>query len=71
MLVDEMGSEAEQFFEQIDPVPQGATSLAQGHAATLKSGEEVAAKAQRPDILATIESDLEILSEGKISIEVY
>lgn len=63
VLVEEMGSEPEQFFEQIDPVPLGAASLAQVHAATLKSGEEVVVKVQRPDTLATIESDLEILKE--------
>jgi ubiquinone biosynthesis protein len=63
VLVDEMGGEPEQFFEQIDPVPLGAASLAQVHAATLKSGEEVVIKVQRPDILATIESDLAILKE--------
>jgi ubiquinone biosynthesis protein len=63
VLVDEMGGEPEQFFEQIDPVPLGAASLAQVHAATLKSGEEVVVKVQRPNILATIESDLEILRE--------
>ena len=63
MLVDEMGGELEQFFAQIDPVPLGAASLAQVHAAALKSGEEVVVKVQRPDILATIESDLEILKD--------
>jgi ubiquinone biosynthesis protein len=63
VLVDEMGGEPEQFFEQIDPAPLGAASLAQVHSATLRSGEEVVVKVQRPDILATIESDLEILRE--------
>jgi ubiquinone biosynthesis protein len=63
VLVDELGSEPEQFFTQIDPVPLGAASLAQVHAAALKSGEEVVIKVQRPDILTTIESDLEILKE--------
>src|SRR5512139_2327534 len=63
VLVAEIGGEPEQFFEEIDPVPLGAASLAQVHAATLKSGEEVVVKVQRPDIPATIESDLEILKE--------
>lgn len=63
VLVDEMGGEPEQFFEQINPVPLGAASLAQVHAAALKSGEDVVVKVQRPGILTTVESDLEILSD--------
>jgi ubiquinone biosynthesis protein len=63
VLVDELGSEPEQFFTQVNPVPLGAASLAQVHAAALKSGEEVVIKVQRPGILTTIESDLEILQE--------
>lgn len=63
VLVEEMGSVPEQFFEQIDPVPLGVASLAQVHAATLKSGEVVVIKVQRPGILTTIESDLAILRD--------
>jgi hypothetical protein len=36
VLVEQMGSEPEQFFEQIDPIPLGAASLAHVHAATRK-----------------------------------
>jgi ubiquinone biosynthesis protein len=63
VLVEEMGGEPEQLFAQIDTLPLGAASLAQVHAATLKSGEEVVVKVQRPNILTAIESDLEILAE--------
>jgi ubiquinone biosynthesis protein len=63
VLVAEIGGEPEQFFEEINPIPLGAASLAQVHAAILKNGEEVVVKVQRPDILATIKSDLEILKE--------
>jgi len=63
VLVDEMGGEPEQIFEQIDPLPLAAASLAHVHTATLKSGEEVVVKVQRPDIQATIETDLEILKD--------
>ncbi len=63
VLVEELGGDPEQFFEQIDTHPLGAASLAQVHAATLKSGEVVVIKVQRPDILDTIESDLSILRD--------
>lgn len=63
VLVDEMGCQPENIYEQIDPQPLAAASLAQVHTAVLKSGEEVVVKVQRPDILVTITSDLEILRD--------
>ncbi len=59
----EFGDEPEQIFAYIDPVPLAAASLSQVHAATLKESDQVVVKIQRPNILTTIETDLEILSD--------
>jgi ubiquinone biosynthesis protein len=57
----EMGMPLEKRFTDFDPVPIAAASLAQVHAATLPDGTQVVVKVQRPNIQATIETDLEIL----------
>ena len=57
----ELGAPLAELFATFDPTPIAAASLAQVYAATLTDGSEVVAKVQRPDIKATIESDLEIL----------
>jgi ubiquinone biosynthesis protein len=62
VMTRELGQEPEKVFATIDPQPIGAASLAQVHAATLPDGQEVVVKVQRPDIILTIETDLEILS---------
>jgi ubiquinone biosynthesis protein len=63
VLVEELGDQPEHIFAEIDATPLAAASLAQVHAATLNSGEQVVVKIQRPAILSTIETDLEILSD--------
>ena len=60
-LEAELGAPLEELFATFDPTPIAAASLAQVYAATLTDGSEVVIKVQRPDIQATIESDLEIL----------
>jgi len=62
VLTQELGRPPEEVFATIDPQPIAAASLAQVHAATLADGEEVVIKVQRPNILATIATDLEILA---------
>ncbi len=61
VLAEEYGRAPEQVFAAIDSQPMAAASLAQVHAATLVTGDEVVVKVQRPNILATISTDLEIL----------
>jgi ubiquinone biosynthesis protein len=61
LLVEELGGRPEEVFSFIDPVPLAAASLAQVHHATLKTGEDVVVKIQRPGITSIIDMDLEIL----------
>jgi len=62
VIAQELGCAPEEVFAQIDPLPLAAASLAQVHAATLADGTEVVIKVQRPNILGTITTDLEILA---------
>lgn len=48
-------------FSEVDPVPLASASLAQVHAARLRSGEEVVLKVQYPDVAERIEKDLPVL----------
>jgi len=57
----ELGGPLENLFASFDTEPLAAASLAQVHAATLSSGEEVVVKVQRPGIEEIIAVDLEIL----------
>ncbi|MFD4674930.1 ABC1 kinase family protein [Lentzea sp. NPDC058450] len=59
VLDAEVGLDA---FAEVDPEPLAAASIAQVHRAVLKSGAEVVVKVQRPDVRATAEGDLDIVS---------
>ncbi|MBF0200053.1 MAG: AarF/ABC1/UbiB kinase family protein [Desulfamplus sp.] len=48
-------------FERIEPKPFASASIGQVHRATLKNGEQVAVKIQRPGIKNLIKVDIEIL----------
>lgn len=48
-------------FAQFDPVALASASMAQVHAATLKTGEEVIIKVLRPNMRRLIENDLSIM----------
>jgi len=62
VIAQELGHAPEEIFATLDPRPLAAASLAQVHAATLADGKEVVIKVQRPNILGTISTDLEILA---------
>ncbi len=55
------GRSAFQVFAKFDPHPLASASIAQVHAATLRSGEEVVVKILRPNIRKIIEKDLNIM----------
>ncbi|MEO3825839.1 AarF/UbiB family protein [Actinomadura sp. B10D3] len=51
----------DEVFASFDRTPLAAASIAQVHAATLRSGEEVVVKIQRPGVRDVVERDLDIV----------
>ena len=60
-IEEELGTPPEEVFADFEVEPVAAASLAQVHRATLRNGDQVVVKVQRPDIKTVIETDLEIL----------
>jgi ubiquinone biosynthesis protein len=58
----ELGRPVDDMFQELDPKPLAAASIAQVHRATLKDGRKVILKIQRPNLERVIETDLAILS---------
>lgn len=57
----ELGRPAQQIFAQIDTIPVAAASLGQVYKAKLRTGETVAVKVQRPNLVGKLTLDLMIL----------
>ncbi|MFI4918052.1 MAG: ubiquinone biosynthesis regulatory protein kinase UbiB [Legionellales bacterium] len=55
------GQSPHDIFAQINPIALASASMAQVHAATLKTGEEVVVKILRPNMRRTIEQDVSIM----------
>jgi predicted unusual protein kinase regulating ubiquinone biosynthesis (AarF/ABC1/UbiB family) len=53
----------EQVFERVDQIPVAAGSIAQIHRATLKTGEQVAIKIQRPNVDDIVRRDIGIFKQ--------
>ena len=60
-IIAELGAPPEELFAGFSPEPLAAASTAQVHVATLKTGEKVVVKVQRPRIVAMTEADLNIM----------
>jgi ubiquinone biosynthesis protein len=58
----DLGAPLEELFEDVDPTPLAAASIAQVHRATLKDGTAVVLKIQRPGIRPKIEADMRLLA---------
>ena len=58
---NELGAPLTELFSTFDEAPLGSASIAQAHRATLKSGESVVVKVQRPGIYETMEQDIALL----------
>jgi ubiquinone biosynthesis protein len=61
MIEETFGKPVGEIFGEFDPTPLAAASIAQVHAATLKSGDEVVVKVLRPGMREVIDLDLEVL----------
>lgn len=61
VLEEQFGTDIQQVFREIDPVPLAAASIAQVHRAVLNGGTEVVVKIQRPGIVDVINDDINIL----------
>ncbi len=59
----ELGAPPEKIFAEFDPEPLASASIGQVHAATLREGEEVVVKVQRPGVKGAVERDLAVLVE--------
>lgn len=60
-IIAELGRPLDEVFAAVEEQPLAAASVAQVHAATLLSGEEVVVKIQRPRARAQVTTDLDIL----------
>jgi ubiquinone biosynthesis protein len=58
----DLGTSLEATFEWFDRVPLAAASIAQVHAARLRTGEEVVVKVQRPSVDALVRKDLRAMA---------
>lgn len=58
----DLGARLEDIFESFEETPIAAASIAQVHAATLKSGEEVVVKVQRISVSKLVRKDLRVMS---------
>ncbi len=55
------GKTVDELFESFDEQPLASASIAQVHAAVLKTGEDVVVKVLRPDVLPVIKRDISLL----------
>src|SRR5579864_4789619 len=63
IIESELGAPISELFQSFDSTPLATASMAQVHRATLRNGDEVAVKVQRPGVRQRIEIDIEILHE--------
>lgn len=71
MIEDSLGASTEVFFSSIEVNALASASIAQVHAATLLSGEQVVIKVLRPHIRATIDRDIDLLQLFSTFLERY
>jgi ubiquinone biosynthesis protein len=62
IIEEDLGARLDDVFEHIDHQPLAAASIAQVHAARLKTGEDVVVKVQRPDVALSVRRDLRVMA---------
>jgi ubiquinone biosynthesis protein len=58
----DLGRPLEEVFSSFDRRPLAAASIAQVHAATLRTGEDVVVKVQRPSVARLVRADLKVMA---------
>ncbi len=58
----ELGRPIHEVFDRFDTTPLAAASIAQVHRATLKTGEDVVVKVQRPSVASRVKEDLRVMA---------
>jgi ubiquinone biosynthesis protein len=69
LLAAELSAPVEEVFARFEQQPLAAASIGQVHRATLRSGEQVVVKVQRPGITAVVDRDLDIIGRVAASLE--
>jgi ubiquinone biosynthesis protein len=67
----ELAKPVSELFADFERTPMASASIAQVHAATLKSGEAVVLKILRPNIIKTVNRDLKLMAWLAASIEYW
>jgi ubiquinone biosynthesis protein len=62
VVESDLGVALESVFSRFEPEPIAAASIAQVHAATLRTGEEVVVKVQRPQVARLVRQDLQAMA---------
>ncbi|HEY2594146.1 MAG TPA: AarF/UbiB family protein [Chloroflexota bacterium] len=61
IMRQELGGQPDVVFQTFEPVPFASASIGQVHRATLRTGEHVAVKVQRPQIRETMHADIDLM----------
>ncbi len=62
VVESDLGRRLEDVFSSFDRMPLAAASIAQVHAATLRTGEPVVVKVQRPNVARLVREDLRVMA---------
>jgi ubiquinone biosynthesis protein len=62
VIEEDLGRSLDEVFATIDHQPLASASIAQVHAATLRTGERVVVKVQRPSVTARVLADVEVMA---------
>jgi ubiquinone biosynthesis protein len=69
LIETELGAPVDEVFADFEWTPIGTASIAQVYRATLRSGEPVVVKAQRPDVADVVKRDTEVLMRLARAVE--
>jgi ubiquinone biosynthesis protein len=62
VIEEDLGAPLDELFTHVDRSPLAAASIAQVHAATLRTGERVVVKVQRPQVARLVRQDLAVMA---------